>query len=231
MNWVLSNLPLIGDRTLAHIGLSLPAIVFTFILSIPLGWLANRLRGGRGVFVGVLGILYAIPSLALFPITALIIGVNLRADENVVFVLTIYGVAVMARSAADGLASIDPDIIQSATAMGYGRWRRFWAVELPLSGPVLLAGMRVVSVSTVSLVTVSGALGSVNLGLLFLDGFQRNIPAEIIAGTVGTIIIALVFDALIVLLGRILMPWQRALSAPSRRVARRIANRSSEVAA
>lgn len=223
MTWVLENLQLIGDRTLAHIGLSLPAVVLTFVLSIPLGWLANRLRGGRGAFVGVLGILYAIPSLALFPITALILGVNLRSNENVVFVLVLYGIAVMARSASDGLASIDPDIIQSAVAMGYGRWRRFWTVELPLAGPVLLAGMRVVSVSTVSLVTVSGALGSVNLGLLFLDGFQRDIPEEILAGTVATIIIALVFDALIVLLGRVLMPWQKALAGPSSRTTRRAA--------
>lgn len=232
MNWVLNNLPLIADRTLAHLGLSIWPILLTFAFSVPLGWLANRLGPGRGAFIGLLGILYAIPSLAFFLILPLFIGGSLREDRNVIIVLTVYGIAIMARTTADAFRAVDPDIVQSATAVGFDGWRRFWGVEFPLSGPVLLAGMRVVSVSTVSLVTVSGALGTKNLGLLFLDGFGRNIPAEIIAGIVGVIVIALVFDGILVLLGRLLMPWRSAVADPGGRVSAR-ARRAleSEVAA
>jgi osmoprotectant transport system permease protein len=115
----------------------------------------------------------------------------------------------MARSTADGLAAVDADVDQSATALGFSPWSRFWRVELPLAGPVLLAGIRVVSVSTISLTTVGAVLGIGSLGLLFTDGFQRNIPEEILTGIVLTIAIALVVDFLLVQLGRLLMPWTR----------------------
>jgi osmoprotectant transport system permease protein len=131
----------------------------------------------------------------------------------VVVVLTVYGVALMARSTADGLASVDPDVRESAAAVGFSARARFWRVELPLAGPVLLAGLRVVAVSTISLTTVGAVLGIDSLGILFTDGFQRNIPEEIAAGIVFTIAMALVVDLILVLLGRALMPWTRATTA------------------
>ena len=105
--------------------------------------------------------------------------------------------------------------------MGYSSLGRFWAVELPLAGPVLLAGLRVVAVSTVSLVTVGVLVGSRSLGYLFMNGLQRSIPVEILSGIVMTVVIALAFDGILVLLGRLLMPWTRA-ETTSRRVARRL---------
>jgi len=121
----------------------------------------------------------------------------------------------MVRSVADGLQSVEADVRQSATAIGYSGWQRFWRVEIPLAGPVLLAGLRVVLVSTISLATVGGILGINGLGLLFNDGLQRDIMAEIVAGIVLTIVMALVLDGLLVLLGRALMPWTRG-QAPTR---------------
>ncbi|MCU1507654.1 MAG: transporter permease [Microbacteriaceae bacterium] len=218
MNWLFNNLDVIGSAIVAHLATALPAIVLSFVLSIPIGWLANRFGWSRGFLLTVCALLYAIPSLPLFILLPLVIGTGLRDSINVVISMTIYGIALMARSTADGLASVDADVRQSATAMGFSPWSRFWRVELPLAGPVLLAGLRVVSVSTISLTTVGAVLGIESLGSLFTDGFQRNIPLEILTGIVLTIAMALVIDLLIVLLGRALMPWTRPVSAHSRAI-------------
>jgi osmoprotectant transport system permease protein len=213
MTWVLANLGLIWGRTLDHVVLSLPPIVLCFIIAVPLGWLARRYRVSRGVILTGAGLLYAIPSLPLFFVLPAVIGTGLRSPLNVIIALTLYGVALMVRVVSDGLDSVDADVRQSASAVGYSGWSRFWQVELPLAGPVLLAGMRVVAVSTVSLVTVGAVIGVQSLGSLFTDGFQRGIQAEIIAGLVATVLLALLFDAALVLLGRLLMPWTRRAAA------------------
>ncbi|MEO7123216.1 MAG: ABC transporter permease subunit [Lacisediminihabitans sp.] len=210
MTWILNNLELIGQLTLTHLATALPAIVLSFVLSVPIGWFANRFHVSHGLVLTVCALLYAIPSLPLFLVLPLFIGTSTRDSVNVTISLTIYGVALMARSTADGLASVDADINQSATSMGFSAWSRFWRVELPLAGPVLLAGVRVVSVSTISLTTVGAVLGIGSLGSLFTDGFQRNIPEEILTGIVLTIALALIIDLLLVGLGRVLMPWTRA---------------------
>jgi osmoprotectant transport system permease protein len=215
MTWALANLGLIWGRTLDHIVLSLPPIVLCFVIAVPLGWLARRYTISRGVILTGAGLLYAVPSLPLFFVLPAVIGTGLRSPLNVIIALTLYGVALMVRVVSDGLDSVDADVRQSATAVGYSGWTRFWQVELPLAGPVLLAGMRVVAVSTVSLVTVGAVIGVQSLGSLFTDGFQRGIQAEIIAGLVATVGLALAFDGALVLLGRILMPWTRR-TAPAR---------------
>jgi osmoprotectant transport system permease protein len=215
MTWVLANLGLIWARTLDHVLLSLPPIVLCFLIALPLGWLARRYRLSRGIILTGAGLLYAVPSLPLFFVLPAVIGTGLRSPLNVIIALTLYGVALMVRVVSDGLDSVDADVRQSASAVGYSGWSRFWQVELPLSGPVLLAGMRVVAVSTVSLVTVGAVIGVQSLGSLFTDGFQRGIQAEIIAGLVATVGLALIFDGALVLTGRMLMPWTRKV-APAR---------------
>jgi osmoprotectant transport system permease protein len=212
MNWVIENLPLIGQRTLEHLALSVPPIILSFVISVPIGWLANRYRWSRGVLLTVLGLLYAIPSLPLFVVLPIVLGTGLRDSVNVIVALTLYGIALMVRTTADALGSVSSDVTQSATAMGFSPWTRFWRVDLPLAGPVLLAGIRVVAVSTVSLVTVGAVLGIKSLGLLFTDGLQRNIVAEVATGMVATIALALLIDFALVLVGRLLMPWTRAVS-------------------
>jgi len=209
MTWVLANLGLIWARTLDHVVLSLPPILLCFVIAVPLGWLARRYRVSRGIILTGAGLLYAVPSLPLFFVLPAVIGTGLRSPLNVIIALTLYGVALMVRVVSDGLDSVDADVRQSASAVGYSAWSRFWQVELPLSGPVLLAGLRVVAVSTVSLVTVGAVIGVQSLGSLFTDGFQRGIQAEIIAGLVATVGLALIFDGALVLAGRVLMPWTR----------------------
>jgi osmoprotectant transport system permease protein len=221
MNWIGNNFPLIGERTLDHIAITAPVILLSFLISVPIGWFANRFAQIRGIVLTTSGVFYAIPSLPLFVALPVIIGTGIRSPLNATIGLTLYGIALMVRSTADGLASVDRDVTQSATAMGFSAAGRFWKVEFPLAGPVLLAGLRVVSVSTVSLATVLAVLGVPSLGLFFTDGIERNIMGEIWAGIVMTIVIAFVFDVIIVQIGRLLMPWTRAAGIRRPRVARR----------
>ena len=210
MNWLVNNLGLVWSTSLQHILLSIPPIIIGFVVAIPLGWLAHRFKLTRGILLTIVGLLYTIPSLALLVILPPVIGIKVVSAENVVIALSIYAVALMVRSTTDALDSVDADIKQSATAVGFSPWRRFWSVEFPLAGPVLLAGLRVVAVSTVSLVTIGTFVGVRSLGYFFTDGLQRSIPLEIITGIVMTVLIALIFDRLLVLLGRVLLPWNRA---------------------
>lgn len=217
MTWIWSNADFILDKTLVHLQLSLIAVAASLVLALPLGWAANRVAPLRGVVLTVAGLFYSVPSFALLVVLPTVIGYGLRSDTNLVVALTLYGLALMTRSVADGLASVEPDVRQSATAVGYSAWQRFWRVEIPLAGPVLLAGLRVVAVSTISLATVGGLIGINGLGLLFTDGLQRAILEEIVAGIVMTIVLALLVDAALVLLGRALMPWSRGPSRAERR--------------
>lgn len=210
MTWVLNNLEQILELSIEHVRLSILPIVLGFVIAIPLGWVAWRYRLTRGLILTLVGLLYTIPSLALFVILPPLLGLPFLSEANVLIALTIYAVAIMARSTADALASVDSDIRQAATAMGYSSWRRFWAVDFPLAGPVLLAGLRVVAVSTVSLLTVGVVVGVESLGYLFTNGSQRGIIESVLAGVVATVVIALLFDRVLALLGAWLMPWTRA---------------------
>ena len=225
MNWLWSNLDRVGELVLVHLALSVPAIILSFVVSVPIGWLAHRYRWSRGVLLSLCAPLYAIPSLAVFVALPAITGLSLRSPLNLVIALTLYGVAVIVRTAADAFDAVERDVLQSATAVGYSGVRRFWGVELPLAGPVLLSGLRVVIVSTVSLATVGAVIGVQSLGSLFTDGFQRGIQAEIITGIVATIALALLLDWLAVLAGRGLMPWTR-VGATRTVLGRRIATRA-----
>ncbi|MGA8852130.1 MAG: ABC transporter permease subunit [Aeromicrobium sp.] len=216
MNWTLNNLDLIRELTINHVKLSILPIVLSFLLAIPLGWLANRTPVTRAVVISGGSLLYTIPSLPLFVMLPLFLPTRVLDDTNLVVALTIYGVAVMARSAADALASVDAMTIDAATAIGYSPSARFLRVELPLAGPVLLAGLRVVSVSTIALVSVGVIIGSSNLGVLFREGKQRGILEEVVVGILMSLLLALIFDVIIVLLGRLLMPWSRDPSSRSK---------------
>lgn len=221
MNWVLDNLELIGDLTLVHLQQSIIPLVIGFIIAVPLGWVAWRYQLVRGPIIVLTGLLYTIPSLALLILLPAVIGYSAISQTNLIIALTIYAIAILVRSVADGLDSVDPSVRQSATAMGYGARRRFFAVEFPLAGPVILAGFRVAAVSTISLATVGVLIGVTNLGYLFTNGLQRRIIAEVLAGVVAVVVIALVIDGLLILAGRLLMPWTRATAVPSARKARR----------
>lgn len=208
MTWLSSNGGLIGSLTLAHLWIALPAIALSVLVSVPIArWAAFSRRGGW--VLSALSALYAVPSLPLLIVIPVIVGVALRSPINMVIVLTLYGVAVLVRQAAEGFRAIPRATLQAANACGYSLPRRFVEVELPLATPVIVAGTRVVATSTVSLVTVGAFIGVRSLGTLFTDGFQRGITAEVVAGLVATVLLALVIDALIQGIGWALTPWTR----------------------
>jgi osmoprotectant transport system permease protein len=209
VSWVLDNLDLIWGLSLDHLRQSLIAIVLGFVISVPIGWAAFRYTAVRGPTLATVGLLYTIPSLGLFAVLAAVFGIPLLSEANLVVALTIYAVAIMTRSVTDGLASVDPVTREAAVAVGFGAWRRFWTVDFPLAGPVLLAGLRVTASSTISLATVGILIGVQNLGYLFTNGSQRRIIPEVLAGVVAVVVIAVVIDLLLVVAGRLLMPWNR----------------------
>jgi osmoprotectant transport system permease protein len=207
MSWVLANLDVIAAHTGSHLAQALPPIVIAFVLSLPLAKLANRAGWLRAGVTTAAGLMYAIPSLPLFVLLPGLLGTGFRSPLNISIALTLYGLALMVPAASGAFGSVGREVLDAATGQGYAPPARFWQVELPLAGPVLLAGVRVVAVSTISLVTVGGVLGVSSLGMLFVDGFRRGIIAEILTGVLLTAALALAVDALLVLLGRVLMPW------------------------
>lgn len=207
MNWVLTNIPLVEVYLSAHLLQVVPAVLATLALSLPLARLAQRVAPLRALIVSGASLMYAIPSLALFVILPLVLGTGIRDAANVVVALTLYGLALLVPTTVEALEAVDQRVRDAATAMGMGTVRRFLTVELPLAGPAILTGLRVVTVSTISLTTVGAVLGVRSLGWLFTDGFQRGITAEIVTGLVATAALALVLDGLVLALGRLCLPW------------------------
>ena len=166
MSWVLDNLGLIGGLTLDHLRQSVIPLVIGFIISVPLGWVAWRYRLVRSGVITITGLLYTIPSLALLILLPSVLGYSIVSETNLIVALAIYAVAILVRSVADGLDSVDPGVRQASTAIGYGTFRRFWAVDFPLAGPVILAGLRVAAASTISLATVGILVGGLLVAAL-----------------------------------------------------------------
>jgi osmoprotectant transport system permease protein len=194
-----------------HVWLSALPVLLGLIVALPLGWLAHRHRWLYGPMVSLAGLLYTIPSIALFVVLPGMLGTKVLDPINVAVALTIYTVALLVRVVADGLASVPDDVAQAATAMGYKRFQRLVAVELPIAVPVIAAGLRVAAVSNVSLVAVAATIGVPELGQLFTNGFQLSYFPPIIIGILLCLALALVFDTAIVLATRVLTPWRRAV--------------------
>ena len=209
MSWVFDHFGQIMSLAGQHAYLAGVPLLIGLVLALPLGWLARRYpRLYPPLIVGT-GLFYTIPSLALFILIPLVIGTRILDPVNVVVAMTIYTMALLVRTVADGLGSV-PDVVnQAATAMGYKRISRFFTVELPLAVPVISAGLRVAAVSNVSIVSVASLVGVSQLGYFLTDGYQRGFATELVVGIVSCIVLALVFDGLIVLASRLVTPWQR----------------------
>jgi osmoprotectant transport system permease protein len=210
MTWFLDHVPEVLRLAWAHAYLAGIPLVVGLLLALPLGWLARRYTWLYAPFTAGFGLLYTIPSLALFVILPLFSGYGILSPVNVVIALSIYTVALLVRTVADGLGAVPDHVQQAATAMGYTRGRRFFAIELPLAVPVIAAGLRVAAVSNVSIVSVGTIIGVQQLGMLFSDGFNRDFYDPLIVGIIGCVVLALLFDGVIIVLARLLTPWIRA---------------------
>lgn len=214
MRWLANNFEHVLELLVQHLLLAVPAILLSVIIAVPIGRLAFRHPRVGEPLLSASTLLYAIPSLPLIVIIPAIVGLSPRDPMVMVIALTVYGVALLVRSAADGFASVDRTIRQGAVAVGHSSSSVFWKVDLPLSLPVLIPGIRVVTVSTISLVTIGALIGVPSLGSLLTDGFQRGLIASVVTGIVATMLLALILDGLLVLVGRLLTPWTHAGGKP-----------------
>ncbi|MEO6470977.1 MAG: ABC transporter permease subunit [Aeromicrobium sp.] len=215
MSWLLDNFSYVWSLTLKHMWLSAIPIVAGFVIALPIGWYASRHRRLRGTILSAGSVVYTIPSLPLLVLLPTFIGTKILSPINLVIALTLYAAAIMVRTASDAFLAVSPEVLDAARATGYSSAKLFLRVQFPLAGPVLLAGLRVVSVSTVSLVSVGALTGVSNLGSLFTDGYLRGFTTEIVVGVVFTVIVAFVFDALLVVGAKRLMPWASLARARS----------------
>ena len=207
--WLERNLEMIGGLMVEHVILALVPVVVAFVISIPLGYAVSKTGRAADVLLAILGVIYSIPSLALFVLMPLILGTQILNPVNIGAALAVYSIALLVRSVVDGLRSVSPSVKQSASAMGYGSFRRLLRVEMPLAMPVIFAGLRVVTVSNIALVSVAVLVGSGALGKLFDLGFGSNFYTPIIVALVLTLALALIADGLILLIERGSLPWLR----------------------
>ncbi len=208
MTWLVGESGDIANLFLWHLGLSILPVVIGLLIALPLGWIAQRLAPLRAVLLTLSGLLYTIPSLALFVLLPWFLHTRILDPINVVVALTVYAVALLVRTVSDGLGSVSPDVLQAASAMGYRSLPRFFFVELPLAVPVIAAGLRVAVVSNVSIVSVAALVGTPQLGLLFTQGLELHFLTPIFAGILLCILLAVALDWLVLLTARGLTRWQ-----------------------
>jgi osmoprotectant transport system permease protein len=215
VSWLADNWDTVLTLTWRSLYLAGIPLVIGFVVSVPLGWVASRWPRSYPPIITTTGLLYTIPSLALFVIMPIVLGTKILDPVNVIVALTIYTVALLVRTVADGLSAVPDEIAQAATAMGYKGVRRLFGVELPLAAPVIAAGLRVAAVSNVSIVSIASLIGVSQLGDLLIDGYNRVIWGELVTGIVACVLLALAFDAVIVLGTRLVTPWLQVQGARS----------------
>lgn len=201
------------DRFLTHAWLAVLPLVVGLLLAIPLGWLASRYRWLYPGVINLAGLLYTLPSVALFVIMPSIIHTRILSPVNVLVALTIYTVALLVRVIADALIAVPADVRAAAVAMGFTGLGRFLRVDLPIAVPVIVAGLRVATASNVGLVSVGALIGVNQLGSLFTEGFTLDVGSIVLLGILLCILLALILDTTIVLAGRRLTTWQRVGAA------------------
>ena len=203
-SWIPANGAQIWQLTKQNMILGIIPPLIGLAISLPLGIIAARWRWFYPPTLTVVNVIYAIPALALF--IALIPALGLT-DTNVIVALTLFSLCVIVPNVVAGLRGVPPSVRQAATAMGYGALRRLITVELPVAVPVIMGGLRVAMVSSISLASVGQLIGVSSLGYLFIDGEQRDFPTEIYVGLVLIIALALAADLILVGIRRMLTPW------------------------
>ncbi|MDM7832597.1 ABC transporter permease [Cellulomonas edaphi] len=197
----------IADALSQHVSLTVQAVAIALLIAFPLAALAHLRPRLAAPVVGTAGVLYTIPSLALFALLAPYTGIG---RTTVLIGLVAYALLVLVRNILTGLQGVDPAVTDAARGMGYGRMRMLAQVELPQALPSIVAGVRIATVTTVALVTVGVVVGYGGLGQLMFRGFRSNYHAEIMTATLLCLLLALVADVAIVLVARVSMPWSRS---------------------
>jgi len=207
-DWIVDNLDQIGRRLGEHVYMTLLAISIGFAISFALAMLIRSRPGLYGPIIGFSGILYAIPSVALFALLVPFTGLSVLSAE---IALVSYTLVILIRNIVTGLEGVPPDVIEAAVGMGYTPSQRLWRVELPIALPVIVAGLRIATVTTIGLVTITTLIGAGGLGYLIVNtGIRRFFDTSTYTGVVLSVALAIAADLLLLALQRRLTPWARA---------------------
>jgi len=198
----------ITDATLQHLWITVASVALGLVIALPLALLARRYRRLESTVLGVTTGLYTIPSLALFPLLVPFTGLS---ASTVIVGLALYSLTILVRNTLEGLRAVPAEVLESALGLGYGRTRMLLRVELPLALPVIMAGLRIATVSTVALTTVGALVAYGGLGNMLLDGVSSNFKAEIMTASILCVVLAFALDAVLVLAQRLATPWTRVV--------------------
>jgi osmoprotectant transport system permease protein len=203
-DWAFDHLPDIGRRLVEHLELTAIAVVVGFVIAFILSLAIRQVPWLYSPVTWVTGVLYTIPSLALFALLIPFTGLSVVTAE---IGLVSYTLLILVRNIVSGIRSVPSDVREAAVGMGYSSSQLLWRIELPLALAVIIAGIRVAVVTTVGLVTVTGLIGQGGLGSLIIQGIQQFFATPLIIGAVGSIVLAVVLDALLVAIQRRITPW------------------------
>jgi osmoprotectant transport system permease protein len=208
VDWIVDNAGVIWQRLVEHVVMAGIAIPVGLVLSFALALLIHRYRRLHGPVIGLTGTLYAIPSLALFALLIPFTGLSLLTAE---IALVSYTLLILVRNIVAGLDGVPAEVLDAATGMGYTGWQRLWHVELPIALPVIIAGLRIATVTVIGLVTVTALIGLGGLGYLIVNtGINRFFATSIYVGVTLSVALAVMADVALVRLQRLLTPWARS---------------------
>jgi osmoprotectant transport system permease protein len=212
-SWISANAGTLGQHTAQHLYLALVPVLAGLVISLPAGIASAHWGWVYPPLLSLTTILYAVPALSLIVLILAYTGLN---DTTVIIPLTIYTLAVLVPNVTDGIRSVPDPVRQAAIAMGFGPLRRLVQVELPAAVPLVIAGLRVATVSSISLVSVGQLVGIGGLGYFFVDGEQLDFPTEVWTAIGLIVILAFACDAVLVLARWALTPWMRRRVALTR---------------
>ena len=210
MHYLITHLPAAWMLTVIHLRLSLVPVLVGVAIALPWGVLVWRRPPLRRLTTVTASVVFTIPSLALFVVLPLLIPTRILDEANVIVALTLYTAALMVRVVLEALDAVPQKVRDAASAIGYRPITRLLKVDLPLSIPVLIAGLRVIVVTNISMVSVGAVIGIGGLGTWFTEGYQANKSDQIVAGIIAILMLAFVVDMLILLAGQLATPWARA---------------------
>ena len=209
LDWIVRNLDDIWQRTADHVVLTVLAVGIGFAISMALALAIRRWRVLQAPVLAISGTLYSIPSLALFSLLIPFTGIQSLLTAEIALVS--YTILILVRNLIAGLDGVPPEVIEAAEAMGYGDWQRLWRIELPIALPVIIAGVRIATVTTVGLVTVTALIGLNSLGSLIVNvGLARFFFTATLVGSLGAVALAVAADVGLTALQRVLTPWARS---------------------
>lgn len=211
-DWLFDHLDVVGQLTVEHLRLTAIAVVIGFAISFPLGILAYRHRRTYAPITAVTGVLYTIPSLALFMMLGPFTGTLSTTTAEIGLVS--YTLLIIIRNTVAGFRGVPEDVKEAARGMGYTDRQSLWKVELPLAVPAIVAGVRIATVTTIGLVTVTALIGQGGLGIYILEGLQRLFSTQILIGAVLSMLLGVAADRALVLVERRLTPWSRTRVGP-----------------